>query len=67
MSDLTDEQEVWLRKRIVQLRSRQASVGPFRQAGIARTIAGMKQQIRDRVWRPTPTATPADAVEGEGS
>ena len=49
---LSVEQRAWLKRRIVQLRSRQHNVGPFRAAGIARTIAGMKQQLRDDTWKP---------------
>lgn len=49
---LTVEQTTWLKTRIVQLRSRQQSVGPFRRAGIERTIQGMKQQLREQRWVP---------------
>ena len=49
---LTDSGRAWLERRIQQLRSRQKSVGPFRAAGIQRTIAGMKSQIRSGTWTP---------------
>lgn len=49
---MTDDQREWLKRRIQQLRSRQATVGPFRAAGIQLTIDGMKAQLRDNVWRP---------------
>ncbi|MCK9549502.1 hypothetical protein [Aquamicrobium sp.] len=49
---LTQEQRRWLMARIQQLRSRMKTVGPFRQAGIHRTIEGMKAQLRTGVWRP---------------
>jgi len=37
-----------LERRIQQLRSRMKTVGPFRQAGIYRTIQGMKEQLKKR-------------------
>lgn len=49
---LTDAGRAWLERRVQQLRSRQKSVGPFRAAGIQRTIAGMKAQLRSGVWTP---------------
>ena len=49
---LTPEQCSWLIARIQRLRSRMKTVGPFRQAGIHRTIEGMKEQLRTGVWRP---------------
>lgn len=49
---MTKDQEQYLHRRIQSLRSKQESVGPFRQAGIQRTIDGMKQQLKDGVWRP---------------
>ena len=49
---LTDAGRDWLRMRVRQLRSRQANVGPFRAAGIQRTIEAMKQQIREGIWIP---------------
>lgn len=52
MRPLTDEDRQWLERRIQVLRSRQEAVGPFRQAGIQRTIEGMKAQLRDNIWRP---------------
>lgn len=49
---LTQEQRDWLTIRIQRLRSRMKTVGPFRQAGIHRTIKGMKEQLRTGVWCP---------------
>lgn len=49
---LDDAGREWLAHRIRALRSRAASKGPFRAAGIHRTIAGMKQQLKDGVWMP---------------
>ncbi|WP_156022480.1 hypothetical protein [Sphingobium indicum] len=49
---LTQEQREWLTSRIQQLRSRMRTAGSFRQAGIHRTIEGMKQQLRSGIWKP---------------
>lgn len=49
---LDDHAKDWLRRRIQSLRSKASSKGPFRTAGIQRTIAGMKSQLRDGIWRP---------------
>lgn len=49
---LTQEQRDWLTVRIQQLRSRMRAAGPFCQAGIHRTIEGMKQQLRSGIWKP---------------
>ena len=51
-SPLREDQREWLKKRIQQLRSRQQNSGYMRQAGIQRTIDGMKEQIKTGVWRP---------------
>ena len=66
---MTPEQEDWLRKRIVQLKSRAncTTTGPFRQAGIHRTISGMKAQLRDGVWEPhEPQMTTPDIAADTG-
>lgn len=63
---LTPDQDEWLRKRIVQLKSRAASVGPFRAAGIHRTIAGMKAQLRSKTWAPHASARQPENTGGEG-
>lgn len=67
---LTAAGRSWLESRIRQLRSRQGSVGPFRAAGIQRTIASMKRQVREGVWTPhgidgTAQPQPTDQNEGE--
>lgn len=49
---LTVEQDAFLRRRIQQLKSRQQSAGPFRAAGIQRTLEGMRKQLRDGIWQP---------------
>ena len=49
---LNAQSRSWLERRIQQLRSRQKAVGPFRAAGIQRTIAGMKNQLRSGIWSP---------------
>lgn len=54
---MTDEQREYLKRRIQQLRSRQQSVGPFRAAGIQRTIDGLKDQLKRDVWSPPLDAT----------
>jgi len=49
---LDDGARRWLKRRIQSLRSRASSTGPFRAAGIQRTIDGMKAQLKDGTWRP---------------
>lgn len=49
---LTDEQRDFLTRRIVQLKSKMANVGPYRQAGIHKTIQSMQKQLKDNEWRP---------------
>ncbi len=49
---LTEEQKIYLKKRIQSLRSKQQNVGWFRQAGIQRTINGMKEQLKEDAWNP---------------
>lgn len=49
---LREDQREWLKKRIQQLRSRQQNSGYMRQAGIQRTIEGMKAQLKEGVWKP---------------
>lgn len=53
---MTDEEEAYLKRRIQSLRSRQQNVGPFRAAGIQRTIDGMKEQLKTGIYR-TPTSS----------
>ena len=48
---MTEDEQKWLKARITQLRSKQQNVGPFRAAGIQRTIDGMKEQLRTGVWK----------------
>lgn len=60
---LTDAGRAWLERRVQQLRSRQKSVGPFRAAGIQRTIAGMKAQIRNGIWDPHGTGSAQPSAE----
>lgn len=49
---MTKDQETWIKSRIQSLRSKQQSVGVFRQTGIQRTIAGLKLQLRSGIWKP---------------
>lgn len=51
---MSEDQRDWLKRRIQQLRSRMQTVGPFRQAGISRTIAGMQDQLHTNTWKPHP-------------
>ncbi len=53
-SALTIEQREWLQQRIQQLSSRMRSdtYGPFRKAGIFRTLKGMRVQLKNNVWTP---------------
>jgi hypothetical protein len=48
---VTEDQEAYLKGRIQSLRSRQKNVGPFRAAGIQRTIDGMKEQLKTGVFQ----------------
>lgn len=47
---LTKEQKEYLQRCIQSLRSKQKSVGVFRQAGMQRTIEGMRKQLRLGLW-----------------
>lgn len=49
---LDDAAREWLARRIMTLRSRAGSKGPFQAAGIHRTIAGMKRQLKEGRWMP---------------
>ena len=52
---LDDAGRTWLKRRIQSLRSRAASCGPIRAAGIHRTIEGMKDQLAHGTWKPHTT------------